>query len=295
MLFSLSAIAEEDEAVLWVTRDFTQFCLIDKKISLTHQSAMQALKKNCDVETAYGDAFVVSINGIGSQKKANVKKNWFYYINGIMAHVGAGEYKLEPGDVVWWDFHRWNNAVYISAVIGAYPQPFLSGYAGRRKETFILHTASLAAKALELKDSLKISGVENIEAAHYNDDEAIMRRKQMLIIIGSWRDLSRRKAVQDIYRNYRKTGFFVKFEDSRLNVLDTNGKTQKSFSEAAAIIAAGGGFGGAHTVWFITGTDDYSVEQALDVLIRYPEKIKFFSGAVVTSKEVLNAPLSAKR
>ncbi len=287
-----SAIAGEEEITLWATQDFLKNCLVDEKVPYVNQSVMQALKETCEVRSTCGGAFITSINKLGPLK-ANEKKNWFYYVNGIMAHVGAKEYYPEPGDIIWWDFHRWDEGAYISAVIGAYPQPFLSGYGGEAKKTLILHTASLKHKAGAFKKSIEEQGVKGIELKPY-DNIDIKKQNSMLIVIGSWQDLSRHKAIWDIYRNYRKAGLFIKFEKDKLQIMDINGKTQKELEKAAAIVGTKRGFGSDSVIWFIIGTDDDGVEAALDILINEPERIKFYSGAVVTSGEILNVPLSIK-
>ncbi len=278
---------------LWITNDFSKNCLLVKEISYTNQSAMQILQEACNVKTVYGGALVTSIDGIGSAQ-ADGKKNWFYYINGIMADVGARQYSPKPGDNIWWDFHSWDANTYISSVIGAYPQPFLSGYAGQRKEIFILYTTSLAARAVELKDNLEELSVQKIELKLCNSRIINEKNNKMFIIIGSWRDLNQHKAIWDIYRNYRKAGLFIKFEKDKLQIMDINGKIQKEFGKAAAIVGTKRGFGSDSVIWFIIGTDDDGVGAALDILINEPEKIKFYSGAVVTSGEILNVPLSLK-
>lgn len=277
---------------LWITNDFSKNCLLAKEISYTNQSAMQILQKACNVKTVYGGAFVTSIDGVGPGQ-ADEKKNWFYYINGIMANVGARQYSSKPGDNIWWDFHSWDKTVYIPSVIGAYPQPFLSGYGGRAEKTFILYTLSLKGKAFGLKEKLEELGVQNVGLKAF-DERLIRKQNNIFIIIGSWQDLKRHRVIQDIYKNYRKIGLFIKFEADKLHIMDIYGKTQKEFEKAAAIVATKGGVGLSGTIWFITGTDDESIEAALDILINEPGKIKFYSGAVVTSKEILNVPLSKK-
>ncbi len=277
---------------LWVTDDFSKNCLLAKEVAYANQSAMQILQQACNVKAAFGGAFVTSIDGI-RPGQAGEKKNWFYYVNGIMANVGARQYNPKPGDNIWWDFHSWDGTVYISSVIGAYPQPFLSGYGGRTEKTFILHTLSLKSKALGLKEKLEELGVQNVGLKAY-DERLIREQNNIFIIIGSWQDLKQHKAIGDIYKNYRKTGLFIKIEGDKLHVMDIYGKTQKELEKAAAIVATKGGVGLSGTIWFITGTDDESIETALDILINEPGKIKFYSGAVVTSEEILNVPLSKK-
>ncbi len=44
--------------------------------------------------------FIEEINGI----KNNGDKNWIYYVNGKKAQIGISNYKLNPGDIVSWEY-----------------------------------------------------------------------------------------------------------------------------------------------------------------------------------------------
>ena len=47
------------------------------------------------------------VTQIGDLKNEGNGKNWIYSVNGKTAEVGAGAYKLEPGDRVLWEFKRY--------------------------------------------------------------------------------------------------------------------------------------------------------------------------------------------
>lgn len=290
LILILSFAKAGQQLTLWVTQDFSKSSLLDTKINHTNQSVMQLLKEACEVKTTCAGAFVASINNVENVKTSE-QKNWFYYINGIMAHVGAKKYYPEAGDIVWWDFHSWSENAYIPAVIGAYPQPFLSGYAGQTKETIILYVPSLNAKTTKFKNTLEELGAQNIKLKPCNN-QALKDNNKILIIVGCWQDLKQYSTIQDVFKNYRKLGLFVKFEDDKLQIMDIYGKKQKEFKKAAAIVATKGGIGLSGLMWLVTGTDDDSVRDALEVLIAEPQKIKFYCAAVLTSGEILNVPLS---
>jgi hypothetical protein len=57
---------------------------------------------------------------------------WLYFVNGIQADVGATDYTLHPGDREWWDYRYWNDLLQVPVAIGAWPEPFVHGYGGRR-------------------------------------------------------------------------------------------------------------------------------------------------------------------
>ena len=68
--------------------------------------------------------------------------------NGIMANMGAGAYKLQPGDVEHWDFHGWSFNAFVPAVIGSFPQPFLSGFRGKKLPTIVVYQEGLEKTAM---------------------------------------------------------------------------------------------------------------------------------------------------
>ncbi|MDP9727162.1 DUF4430 domain-containing protein [Alicyclobacillus tolerans] len=79
------------------------------------ENLMQYTEQNFQVQTAYGGGFVVSINGIRSQwtgVPVSQRKpyDWFLYINGQEAPVGALQIIPKAGDVDVWDYHKWNPA-----------------------------------------------------------------------------------------------------------------------------------------------------------------------------------------
>jgi hypothetical protein len=113
-------------ATLWVTRDRGAHVLFDGSVP-AGLTAMQALERRQQVTTRYGGRFVQSIDGV--QGDASAQRDWFYFVNGIEADVGATEVKLRPGDVEWWDYRSWRGAgMSVPVVVGAYPEPFLHGF-----------------------------------------------------------------------------------------------------------------------------------------------------------------------
>jgi len=74
---------------------------------------MQYMEQNFQVTTAYGGGFLIGINGIKSQwtdvpASQRQPVDWFLYINGQQAPVGASSIVPRPGDVDTWDYHSWD-------------------------------------------------------------------------------------------------------------------------------------------------------------------------------------------
>ena len=93
---------------------------------------MRLLQRNYDVETRYGGGFVQEIDGVAGGRESGRPADWFYYVNGIEAPVGAAERRVAAGERVWWDHHAWEAAQRVPAVVGSFPEPFLTGLEGKR-------------------------------------------------------------------------------------------------------------------------------------------------------------------
>ncbi len=144
-----------ETASLWVTRDRGADVVLtaDVPAGLT---VLQALKREADVETRYGGRFVQAIDGI--EGGLAMEADWFYFLNGIEPSIGSASVTLRPGDIAWWDFRSWRKQMQQPVVVGAFPEPFLHGFAGRRRPVEVVHPPELAAEAEELRRLLGDGG-----------------------------------------------------------------------------------------------------------------------------------------
>jgi Domain of unknown function (DUF4430) len=152
--FAVAALAgcgsthTKGSATLWITRDRGQHVLLVDKVK-AGQSAMQALQQAAKVKTSYGGRFVQSIDGVAGDRSA--RSDWFYFVNGYEADRGAADYTLHPGDVEWWDYRSWKHAMHVPVVVGAFPEPFLHGYAGKtRRAAIVFDSKALESEARSL-------------------------------------------------------------------------------------------------------------------------------------------------
>ena len=92
---------------------------------------IQAVERKLKVTTRYGGRYLQSVNGIAGS--LTQQRDWFFFVNGIEGDRSAAEVTIHPGDVLWWDYRSWNGAtMHVPVVVGAYPEPFLHGFRGRR-------------------------------------------------------------------------------------------------------------------------------------------------------------------
>ena len=123
-----SAAGGSGQATVWVTRDRGQVVLHRAKVP-AGLTAMQGLARVAKLQTRYGGRYVRAVDGV----KEGGRRAWFYYVNGYLADRGAADYRLHAGDVEWWDYRSWRDPAQDPVVVGAFPEPFLHGYAGKTR------------------------------------------------------------------------------------------------------------------------------------------------------------------
>ncbi len=111
-------------------------------------TALQGLDRIAKLETGYGGAFVTAIDGLRSSQLH--QRDWFYFVNGYESDRGAASYRLRAGDVEWWDYRSWRGRERVPVVVGAFPEPFLHGYDGKRRPASVRFQAGLRSEALAL-------------------------------------------------------------------------------------------------------------------------------------------------
>ncbi len=128
-------------AIVTVTRGFGQRTLSAARAA-PGQSALMALRRVAHVSTSYGGRFVQAIDGLAGDQSHGMA--WLYFVNGIQANVGAADYTLHPGDTEWWDYRYWNDLIQVPVAIGAWPDPFVHGYGGKRPAVSVTGPACAA-------------------------------------------------------------------------------------------------------------------------------------------------------
>jgi hypothetical protein len=136
---------EEGTAQLWVTRDRGAELLVDAEVE-AGQTLMRALAAEADVKTRYGGRYIQSVKGI--EGSLGEQRDWFWFVNGYEGDRSAASYTLRDGDVAWVDYRAWGREGEARVVVGAFPEPFLHGYAGKTRAAVVRFEGSrkLAAR-----------------------------------------------------------------------------------------------------------------------------------------------------
>jgi Domain of unknown function (DUF4430) len=151
--------AGEGSARLWVTRDRGSEVILSTTVP-AGISAIEALRRKAEVETRYGGRFVQSINDVEGDLEE--QHDWFFFVNGYEADLSAADYELHEGDVLWWDHRSWAAEMRQPVVVGAFPEPFLHGWDGKRRPAIVVYRdqrfEETARKLAELVDGSAASG-----------------------------------------------------------------------------------------------------------------------------------------
>jgi len=282
---------------LWVTQDFGRSSMYAETVGFRPgDAALDILNNNLNIETAHGGTFVNSINGVasgytGKSGGERRKKDWFYWVNGVMASVGADQFVPGTGDVIWWDYHDWSTTMFVPAVIGAYPEPFLHGYNRQNRGAVILYADGYEQQAQKIKRGLEKLHVEPVSAAPFSE-EGITKRTGPAIVVGPWTDLKQSEILRGINERGVKNGLYVKFSDDGFDLLTSSGQTAGTCGkDCGAIVAVGTGSGKGDVLWLVTGVDRQGLENAVAVLSERPLEIKYCFGAAIDSGKVIPLPV----
>lgn len=277
-----------------VTQDFGNELMLDELVIVANDAnALDTLAKVATVQTKYGGGFIEAINEIRSQYSGSkVKKDWFLYVNGISANVGALDYKLCNGDVEHWDFHDWSFHAFVPAIIGDFPQPFLGGYQGKVLPTLVVYDEGSQEAAQDLVNGLKELGVESIHAQAATGVSSQDKEHSNLILLGT-EDFG---LISELNKNYEKLGFFISFEDGKVVIWNPRGDDKQCYLDCGLIQATQNpwnpkGVGACENVsWMISGTDKAQVRNTVNVLVNHYKEFRYACAAIIVNGKVIEVP-----
>ena len=251
---------------LRVTRGFGQERLhaAERERVRPGDTVMRFLQSERRVETADGGGFVQSIEGSEGEGRSGLR-DWFYFVNGIEAPVGAAERRLAPGDVVQWDYRRWDAAMSVPAIVGAYPEPMVSGTEGKRLPVRIECADDRGAACREVERRLRADGVTaSVGPFGEAGGEGVLR-----VVVAPWSLARRVRAATSLEEGPETSGVFARFRGrgGELELLDPRGKVARAAPPGTGLVAATT-LEGAQRVWLVTGGDAAGVERAAGALDR---------------------------
>ncbi|WP_432408114.1 DUF4430 domain-containing protein [Wukongibacter sp. M2B1] len=290
---SEESVLEDAKVSVIISKDFGNEELASKDIDLSQESSvMEIMESNFEIETAYGGGFVNGIDGLKSGftgAKDKKKLDWFYYVNGIVAEIGASEYDIKPNDLVIWDYHNWSKSINISSIIGAYPLNFTNGHGEGQLKTEILYSKDYDKEGKGLFEFLKEEGLESIESKGLSEEE-LANGEINSIVIGTWDEISKLNYIKNIYEKGKKVGLFFKLSEKNITGLNAKEEVSNVYEKGAVIASINKEYGLNGTMWLITGNDEASIKRAVKLLYKQPEKIRGKFSVIVTEDEVVSIP-----
>jgi Domain of unknown function (DUF4430) len=267
------------EIKLTVSRDFGVERLQSPLKGAAHagDTVMRLLQSHFDVKTRYGGGFVQEIDGVGGGRDHGRRVDWFYYVNGVQAPQGAAQRKLSPGDQVWWDRHDWTATMSIPAVVGSFPEPFLSGIGGKRLPIVLVCLGAVGRSCDEVEKRLTAEHVTAIARATLPQS---VGQDSLRLVVGTWPDVRKDIAARTLEDGPGASGVYAKpSADGRsIALLDADGRVAQRLGAGDGLVAATQ-YQGQGPTWIVTGTDQVGVAAAAAAL-NEPELQDHFAVAV---------------
>ena len=257
--------AKSGSVELRVTRDFGQRDThTDSRRDSVRESdtVMRLLQSDHKVTTRFGGGFVQSIDGLAGDQTA--EDDWFFYVNGSEASVGATDYDLSRGDVVQWDYHDWHATQHIPAIVGAFPEPFLHGLKGKRLPTRVECEDDSSEACRAVARSLSDAGVTVTNAAiGAPASDATLR----VIVAKFGTAADQVRAAKALTLGPATSGVYARFDSDGhdLSLLDAAGHGARAAAPGTGLLAATQQADGPVT-WLVTGEDDAGVLRAANAL-----------------------------
>lgn len=249
-----------------VTRDFGEKELgaASTKTIRDGQTVMRLTASNFDVQTRFGGRFIQEIDGLKGTG-ATGSRDWFFFVNGVESEVGAGDYDLSPGDRIQWDYRRWDVAMRVPAIVGAFPEPFLHGFQGRRRPVRVECDDTGSQECRDGKQALEAVDVPVAGSAL----GAPGTEKVTRLVVSLWPRARIVRGGSTLEEGPQANGIFARFsKDGReLDLLDEEGDVARRVHE-------GDGTGlvlamrprADELVWLVTALDRAGLEAGVKAL-----------------------------
>jgi hypothetical protein len=237
------------EVRLVVSHDFGATVSHDVRVPFEEgATALQLLAEQADVETGYGGGFVTAVDGQKSASgSGDEAADWFYWVDGRMGRTGAGSVKLRAGQTVWWDYHRWQGAMFIPAVLQAFPRPW-----SRTAVPLIGDVAGQTVAAWAERSGIAVAGEAPLSEPPAGD--AIVTATTAQVAATPW--------LRDLLAQKNDIGVFVQVTDGHLWALDHGGTRTRQVP--AAVIAAPNPAAELKTLLIILGENEDAVARVVE-------------------------------
>jgi len=288
----LGAGSQSSDVTLSVTADFGTVVVGQGSVTQATESetAMRQLQRAFRVDTSYAGRFVKSIDGRSGGNHGGRPVDWFYFVNGIEATVGAAEASLHVGDSVWWDFRDWGSATHVPAVVGAWPHPFTGADGGKRPAVRIACASGAEPACTVVKRRLADVGVTSASGVF----SAAGQGAGLRILVGVWSAIRPDPAAQLLEQGPGVSGVYLRpsSDGKGVAILNPQGTVARRETGSVGIVAATM-LGQDLPTWIVSGTDLGSLATAANHLTS--EDLQRRYAVAWAGNQELPAPLMAVR
>lgn len=261
----------EVEVRVTVTRDFGSIILKDERVRLEEGgSAMEALRKAAEVETAYGGGFIKGIDGLRSLYDAGLgrgeKVDWFFYVNGNLADVGADSYQARGGDWLIFDYHSWEYSMFTPFLAGCLFQALRNGYGGAVPESVVvLHPSGAREEAGKVMEVLREQGLEC--ETGFLEESWTPREGEYAVVVGTWREVENNNYLREAHSKASRVGLYAYFEGAEVKIVWPSGDVIRALGGSVGLLeATGPRLGDGRTAFLVCGLDEGGLDAAVEAL-----------------------------
>lgn len=277
---------------LTVSRDFGRVEVLQRSLTGLPESetVMRLLSSNTTTKTSYSGGFVDSVNGISGGQSSGRSVDWFYFVNGSEAPLGAASTKVRDGDKVWWDWRDWGEADHVPAVVGSFPEPFLHGPGtDKRLPVRVECVAIESAPCKQVSKTLAQLGVPVAIGLF----RASITEETLRVIVGPWAALREEESLLQLESGPAVSGVYAqpRSNGAQIDLLSARGRTVRSLGAGAGLVAATA-LGEQPPVWAITGTDDSGVAAAAAAFNEQQLSRRYAVALAPGSSAALSLPLA---
>ncbi|MEZ5078554.1 MAG: DUF4430 domain-containing protein [Solirubrobacterales bacterium] len=245
---------------LTVTRDFGAVPMVeDAPEANESDTVMRVLEGSAEIETRYGGAYVSAIDGVAEGSRGGRPHDWFYFVDGVEAPIGAAERSLRGGERIWWDYRDWSASNRVAAVVGSWPAPFAAGYEGRSHPVAVVCEGGGEACG-EVREALSEEGVAVADG---------VPKGAIRVLVGPWARLREDPAAALLEAGPGESGVYAEFAAAaggyELRGLDPAGAVARRFGPEAGLVAATR-WREAPPTWLVTGAGGPGVRAAAGLL-----------------------------
>jgi hypothetical protein len=291
----LGAGADVGDVKLTVTREYGAVPMLERSVSANESdTVMRVLEGEAGIETRYGGGFVHSIEGVAEENRGGDPYDWFFYVDGEEAEIGAADYDVEGGERIWWDYRNWSAVNHAPAVVGSWPAPFANGIGGKRYPVVV--------ECLESRGSFRTDSVQKEPRNCEMTREALERegvriaagspKDAIRVLVGPWQRLRSDPTAKLIESGPAESGVFAEFEATgdgyEVVALDEAAEVGERLGAGAGVVAATSRYGGP-PVWVVTGGSEEAVRAAVEAL--NAEQLSDHYAVAVEAGKVIPLPL----